>query len=113
MRGAKGIINVPLGPLYGFFTFCQEIVALVILVAVVGAFHRRYIEKLVRLKRGWKNGLVLIFIGGLMVSTLLANGMGLIWHEHGLTGYEPVASSIAWIFSFVPVSVAAGVFFVS
>ena len=59
-----------------------------------------------------ENGLVLIFIGGLMVSTLIANGMGLIWHGEGLTYTEPVASSIAAIFGFLPTSVAAGVFYV-
>ena len=64
-----------------------------------------------RLKRGWKNGLVLIFIGGLMISTLIANGMGLIWHDHGLTGYEPVASGIAWLFSWLPATGAAVVLF--
>ena len=64
-------------------------------------------EKLVRLKRGWKNGLVLIFIGGLMVSTLIANGMGLIWHEHGLTGTEPIASAIAWLFQWLSPTIAA------
>ena len=51
-----------------------------ILVAVVWAFYRRYIEKLVRLKRGLKSGLVLIFIGTLMLSVLLGNGMEMIWH---------------------------------
>ena len=30
--------------------------------AVVWAFHRRYVEKLPRLKRGWKAGMVLILI---------------------------------------------------
>ena len=94
--------HLPLGGLYGVFTFFQEIVALVMIIAVLTAFYRRYIEKLVRLKRGWKNGLVLIFIGGLMTSTLIANGMGLIWHDHGLTGYEPIASGIAWLFSWLP-----------
>ncbi|MEK4173551.1 MULTISPECIES: heterodisulfide reductase-related iron-sulfur binding cluster [Lysinibacillus] len=104
--------HLPLGIFYGVFTFFQELVVLMILVAVVWAFYRRYVEKLVRLKRGWKNGLVLIFIGGLMVSTLIANGMGLIWHGEGLTYTEPVASSIAAIFGFLPASVAAGVFYV-
>lgn len=104
--------HLPLGIFYGVFTFFQELVVLMILVAVVWGFHRRYVEKLVRLKRGWKNGLVLIFIGGLMVSTLIANGMGLIWHGEGLTYTEPVASSIAAIFGFLPASVAAGVFYV-
>ena len=47
--------HLPFGPLYPAFTFFQEIVALLILVAVVWAFYRRYVEKLVRLKRGWKS----------------------------------------------------------
>ena len=76
--------HLPLGPLYPAFTFFQEIVTLVILIAVFWAFHRRYVEKLVRLKRNFKSGLVLIFIGGLMISVLLGNGMGIIWH-----GEEP------------------------
>ncbi|MDM5246356.1 MULTISPECIES: heterodisulfide reductase-related iron-sulfur binding cluster [unclassified Lysinibacillus] len=111
----KGLVpgsHLPLGIFYSVFTFIQELVVLMILVAVVWAFYRRYVEKLVRLKRGWKNGLVLIFIGGLMVSTLLANGMGLIWHGEELSYTEPVASGIAAIFSFLPASAAAVVFYV-
>lgn len=53
----KGLIpgaHLPFGPLYPGFTFFQEIVTFIILVAVVWAFYRRYIEKLVRLKRGLK-----------------------------------------------------------
>ncbi|MEK4228317.1 (Fe-S)-binding protein [Solibacillus sp. FSL H8-0538] len=110
-KGLAPESHLPLGPFYEFFTFFEEIVALVILVAVVWAFHRRYVEKLVRLKRGWKNGLVLIFIGGLMVSTLIGNGMGLIWHGHGFTGSEPVASSIAAIFGFLTPTAATVVFY--
>ncbi|MGE7947853.1 heterodisulfide reductase-related iron-sulfur binding cluster [Lysinibacillus sp. NPDC093688] len=104
--------HLPLGIFYSVFTFFQELVVLMILVAVVWAFYRRYVEKLVRLKRGWKNGLVLIFIGGLMVSTLLANGMGIILHGEELTYTEPVASGIAAIFSFLPASAAGVVFYV-
>ena len=51
IKGIKPGAHLPLGPLYPGFTFFQEIVTLVILVAVVWAFYRRYIEKLVRLKR--------------------------------------------------------------
>ena len=78
--------HLPLAPLYPAFTFFQEIVTLVILIAVFWAFHRRYVEKLVRLKRNFKSGLVLIFIGGLMISVLLGNGMGLIWHGESFHG---------------------------
>ncbi|TSI07460.1 (Fe-S)-binding protein [Lysinibacillus sp. BW-2-10] len=111
-KGLAPESHLPLGPLYEVFTLFEEIVAVVILVAVFGAFYRRYIEKLVRLKRGWKNGLVLIFIGGLMVTTLIGNGMGIIWHGHGFTGSEPIASGIAAIFGFLSPKVATAGFYV-
>ena len=104
--------HLPFGPLYEVFTLFEEIVAIVILMAVFAAFYRRYIKKLVRLKRGWKNGLVLLFIGGLMVTTLVGNGMGILWHEHGFVGSEPIASSIATIFGFLLPKTATVVFYV-
>ena len=105
--------HLPLGPLYPAFTFFQEIVTLVILIAVFWAFHRRYVEKLVRLKRNFKSGLVLIFIGGLMISVLLGNGMGLIWHGEELSWSEPIASAIAYVFSGINETVAISVFYFS
>ncbi|WP_209123395.1 (Fe-S)-binding protein [Alkalihalobacillus sp. BA299] len=104
--------HLPLGPLYPYFTFFQELVVVMILIAVVWAFHRRYVEKLVRLKRGWKSGLVLIFIGGLMLSKLGAKGMEKIWLDKSLTGFEPIASSIAWVAQGIGPSAAAPLFFV-
>ena len=101
-KGLEPGSHLPFGPVYGAFTFFQEIVVLMIFVAVVWAFYRRYIEKLVRLKRGWKYGLVLIFIGGLMISTLFLKWMNIIWQGDGLTWTEPVASSIAAYFGFMP-----------
>ncbi|MEH6943746.1 (Fe-S)-binding protein [Bacillus sp. JJ722] len=98
IKGIKPGAHLPFGPLYPAFTFFQEIVALVILVAVFWAFYRRYIEKLVRLKRGFKSGLVLIFIGGLMFSTLFGNGMAMIWHGHEPGWAEPIASVVAVAF---------------
>ncbi|MEC1638039.1 (Fe-S)-binding protein [Schinkia azotoformans] len=111
----KGIAfdsHLPLGPLYPFFTFSQEIVVLMILVATIWGFYRRYIEKLARLKRGFMAGLVYMFLGGLMTATLLANGMGIIWHGHELTWSEPIASGIAFVFSWLPQGVVAALFFV-
>ncbi|MED1469099.1 (Fe-S)-binding protein [Bacillus salipaludis] len=105
--------HLPLGPLYPAFTFFQEIVTLVILVAVLGAFYRRYIEKLVRLKRGFKSGLVLIFIGGLMISVLLGNGMGIIWHGEDPSWSEPIASVISLAFSWVGKTAAIVVFYLA
>ncbi len=112
----KGIApdkHLPFGPLYPAFTFFQEFVTLTILVAVVWAFYRRYIEKLVRLKRGWFAGLVLIFIGTLMLSVLLGNGMMQIWQGTGTAWTEPIASLIAMAFSFLPETAAMVLFFIS
>ncbi|PHD63317.1 heterodisulfide reductase-related iron-sulfur binding cluster [Bacillus wiedmannii] len=105
--------HLPLGPLYPAFTFFQEFVTLVILIAVFWAFHRRYVEKLVRLKRNFKSGLVLIFIGGLMISVLLGNGMGIIWHGEELSWSEPIASAIAYVFSGINETAAISVFYFS
>ena len=112
----KGLLpgkHLPLGPLYPGFTFFQEIVTFLILVAVVWAFHRRYVEKLVRLKRGFKSGLVLIFIGALMLSVLVGNGMSIIWHNHEPAWTEPIASSIAILFKGINDTAAISIFYVS
>ncbi|MBO1911942.1 hypothetical protein J4G37_45020, partial [Microvirga sp. 3-52] len=42
-KGLKPGSHLPFGPVYGFFTFFQEIVVFMILIAVVWAFHRRYV----------------------------------------------------------------------
>ncbi|MCP8967972.1 (Fe-S)-binding protein [Ectobacillus ponti] len=103
--------HLPLGPLYPAFTFFQEIVTLVILVAVFWAFYRRYIEKLVRLKRNFKSGLVLIFIGGLMISVLLGNGAGIIWHGEAASWGEPIASVISFVLSGLGTTASAVIFY--
>ena len=100
-KGIRPGSHLPLGPLYPWFTFFQEIVTLLVLAAVAWAFYRRYIEKLVRLKRGLKNGLVLIFIGTLMFAVLFGNGMMMIWEGREAGWSEPVASAIALGFSFL------------
>ncbi|MEK5427895.1 (Fe-S)-binding protein [Cytobacillus sp. FSL R7-0680] len=113
IKGISPGSHLPLGPLYPGFTFFQEIVTLMILVAVIWAFHRRYVEKLVRLKRGFKSGIVLIFIGGLMLSVLLGNGMSMIWHGHDPVWTEPVASLFAIALSWIGETASIVVFYVS
>ncbi|GGJ83086.1 hypothetical protein GCM10007063_02000 [Lentibacillus kapialis] len=103
--------HLPFGIFYPGFTFFQELVTLMILVAVVWAFYRRYIEKIVRLKRGFKAGLVLLFIGTLMLSVLLGNGMAIVWHGESLSWTEPVASLIGGAFSWLPQTAAAVLFY--
>ncbi len=112
-KGIKPGSHLPLGPIYPIFTFFQEIVVLLVLVAVVWAFYRRYIEKLVRLKRGFKAGLVLIFIGGLMLATLVANGAAIVWHGGELHWSEPVASTIAMALGWMNETAAIAVFYVA
>lgn len=113
IKGISPGNHLPFGFLYPGFTFLQEIVTLMILVAVVWAFYRRYIEKLVRLKRGFKAGLVLLFIGTLMLSVLLGNGMALIWHDEPGAWTEPIASAIAGVFGFLPPTAAMIIFFIA
>ncbi|MDN4524752.1 (Fe-S)-binding protein [Fictibacillus fluitans] len=105
--------HLPLGPVYPAFTFFQEIVTFVILVAVVWAFYRRYVEKLVRLKRGFKAGLVLLFIGGLMLSVLLGNAMEILWHNLELHWTAPIASGLAYLFGWLPQTAVVTVFFIA
>ncbi|ADI00674.1 (Fe-S)-binding protein [Salisediminibacterium selenitireducens] len=104
--------HLPLGPLYPFFTFFQEIVVVMILIAVFWAFYRRYVEKLVRLKRNFKAGLVLIFIGGLMFSKLFAKGFEMVWLDKELTMSQPIASGIASISGGLGETGAAAGFFI-
>ncbi|ADU32346.1 heterodisulfide reductase-related iron-sulfur binding cluster [Evansella cellulosilytica] len=111
-KGLAPNSHLPLGPLYPFFTFSQEIVVVMILIAVLWAFHRRYVEKLGRLKRNFKAGLVLIFIGGLMISKLFAKGMEMIWLGKSTTVAEPIASGIAIAFNFVGETGAGAMFFI-
>ncbi|AQQ54306.1 heterodisulfide reductase-related iron-sulfur binding cluster [Planococcus lenghuensis] len=113
IKGLNPGTHLPFGPLYPAFTLFQEIVTFVILVAVVWAFYRRYIEKLVRLKRTWKSGLVLIFIGGLMVSVLVGNGMSLVWLDHPTGWTEPIASIVATLFGWAGETFAITVFYIA
>lgn len=112
VKGLSPGNHLPFGPIYPGFTFFQELVTLMILIAVVWAFYRRYMEKLVRLKRGFKAGLVLIFIGTLMVSVLFGNAMNMLWFEHAATWSEPVASAIATVFGFLSPQAAMVLFFI-
>ncbi|RDU37456.1 hypothetical protein DRW41_06310 [Neobacillus piezotolerans] len=113
LKGIKPGMHLPLGSLYRGFTFFQELVTLMILVAVVWAFYRRYVEKLVRLKRNFKAGLVLIFIGGLMLSVLFGNAMGMIWHGADGSWSEPVASVIAAGFGWMGKTAVISAFYIA
>src|SRR5699024_5345848 len=105
--------HVPFVPLYPDFTFFHELVTLIILVAVVWALYRRYIEILVRLKRVFNSGLVLLFIGTLMLSVLLGNGMIMVWQGMDPHWTQPVASLIALATGWMSTTAAIVVFYIA
>src|SRR5690625_2473042 len=104
--------HLPFGSLYSVFVFFQELITLMILISVAWAFYRRYMEKLVRLQRGFGAGLVLIFIGTLMITVLFGNGMLQLWHDTGITWTEPIASLIAFLFGWISQPSAMITFFI-
>ena len=111
----KGLLpgkHLPLGPVYGFFTFFQEIVTLLILFAIMWAVYRRYIEKLPRLKRNFKAALVSIFISTLMITVLVGNGMWMIYAGMESSWHEPIASLVATAFGSISTTTALVVFFI-
>lgn len=111
-KGLKPGSHLPFGPLYPAFTFFQEIVTFLVLIAVAWGFYRRYIEKIPRLKRTVFAGLVYYLIATLMLTVLLSNGMEIIWHELELTWTSPIASLIAFAFQGISPTAAAVLFYV-
>ncbi|WP_027415249.1 (Fe-S)-binding protein [Aneurinibacillus terranovensis] len=113
-KGLKPGSHLPFGSAYPYFLLFQEIVVVAILLAVFYAWYRRNVEKLKRLKRGWKANLVIWLIGILMVSTLFAEAMEIIWQHPDHIGFhstQPIASSLAAAFSPIGSAAAAGVFY--
>lgn len=113
VKGLSPGSHLPFGIFYPGFVFFQELVTLIILVAVAWAFYRRYMEKIVRLKRGFKAGVVLLFIGVLMLSVLFSNGMNMLWHGEALAWTAPVASIIAGAFSWITAETAMVLFYIA
>ncbi len=111
----KGLVKgfeLPFGSAHKYFSLMQEITVFLILVAVGFAFYRRYIEKLKRLKRGFKSGLVLLFISTLMATVLLSLAFEQLWLGHEPSSYAPISSLIAMAFAGISDTAAAALFYV-
>jgi len=111
----KGLVKgfeLPFGSAHKYFSLMQEFFTFLILAAVGYAFYRRYIEKLKRLKRGLKAGLVLIFISTLMASVLFSLAFEQIWLGHEGSVFAPISSLIATVFSGIGTTAAAALFYV-
>ncbi|MGD9677579.1 MAG: (Fe-S)-binding protein [Vulcanibacillus sp.] len=90
----KGLVkgwHLPI-PYYNYFTLIQEITAGIVFLAVLYGTYRRYVEKLTRLKRGFKAGLVYWLIGGLMLMVVIAGGAELVINNQGVDQYTPLSS---------------------
>ncbi|MGO0063725.1 heterodisulfide reductase-related iron-sulfur binding cluster [Brevibacillus fluminis] len=111
----KGLVTgfeLPFGSAHKYFSLMQEITTFLILLAVAFAYYRRYIEKLKRLKRGLKSGLVLIFLSSLMASVLLSLAFEQVWLGHAASGFAPISSLIALAFAGIGKTAAAALFYV-
>lgn len=93
-KGLTGGKMLPI-PGYDVFSLLQETTVLSVLAAMSYAAFRRYVEKLPRLKKGWKPSLVIFFIFGLMLSVLLSLAFERVWLGHHASLYTPISSAIA------------------
>ncbi|MGZ9584497.1 (Fe-S)-binding protein [Paenibacillus marinisediminis] len=100
VKGLLGGKHLPI-PGYDVFGLMQEITVITILIAMGYAAYRRYGEKLVRLKRGWKPSIVVFFIFSLMLSVLISLSFERLWLGLEPSAYAPISSGIASIFSFI------------
>ncbi|OPA76942.1 hypothetical protein BVG16_17520 [Paenibacillus selenitireducens] len=90
-----------------WFTFTQEVTVGLVLLAILYAAFRRYVEKLQRLKRDFKPSLVVFFIGFLMLSVVFALGFERL--HQGMEGSwsAPLSSGLASLFQGISLSGSA------
>lgn len=112
VKGLSKGVHLPFGSFYPSFTLMQEVVTLLVILAISYAFYRRYIEKLPRLQRGWKAGIIVVLIFVLMVTVLLSAALEQLWLQEGTTLYQPVASALASLFAFLSPDWAGLLFYV-
>ncbi|WP_044641368.1 (Fe-S)-binding protein [Risungbinella massiliensis] len=82
-------------PFYPGFLLLQELTTFFVLLATLYAFYRRYIEKLARLKRGWKAGIVIILLTTLMFSILFSATFEKIAISGQVEIWTPISSLLA------------------
>jgi Fe-S oxidoreductase len=113
VKGLGGT-RLPL-PFYPVFTLFQEITVGIVLLAVAYAACRRYRERLPRLNRGWKPGVVLLFIAFLMFSVLFALAFERLRNGLPAAPDAPLSSLLAAVLAGITPSPAAAEvgFFVS
>ncbi|MFC5407247.1 (Fe-S)-binding protein [Cohnella soli] len=79
----------------GVFSLLQETTVALVLIAVVYAGYRRYVEKLPRLPKGPKPLLVLLWIGALMLSVIATLAFERLQQQLPSSGAAPLSSGLA------------------
>jgi Fe-S oxidoreductase len=103
----------PFGEAHKYFSLLQEITTFLVLLAVLYAFYRRYVEKLKRLKRGFKAGFVIIFLTALMTSIFFTLAFEHLWLGYqGYDAFAPFSTIIAGWFAGISQGVAKVCFYV-
>jgi Fe-S oxidoreductase len=111
----KGLVQgweIPIGDAHHYFSFTQELTVFAILAAIGYAFYRRYIEKLKRLKRGFKAGIVVLFISTLMLSVLFSLAFEALWLGYPTSVYNPISSLLVMAFHGISIAAAKTGFYV-
>ena len=113
----KGFIKgyeLPLGEMHNYFSFIQEWTTFLMMLAVVYAFYRRYVEKLERLQwlRDGKAAFVVIALFVLTLSILLSLAFETIMlgHEPDLV-FTPFSGAIAMLLSSIGPTAGAVLFY--
>ncbi|WP_028778191.1 heterodisulfide reductase-related iron-sulfur binding cluster [Shimazuella kribbensis] len=100
-------------PFYPAFQWLEEVTVLLVFLATGYAYYRRYVEKLSRLKRGFRSGLVIIFLTSLLFSIIWSAAFEKVWLEESLTWTTPLSSAIAFFFvSWMSPAVGAVFFYI-
>ena len=106
-----GIVNIfnYLGPIYSIITILTDIFIALIIIAVLGALYRRYIQKVERLPKNKDEKVeafaILITIFFIVTSLLFENAAMITLGTHPSWAVNPLASAIAPIFSVSAASV--------
>ncbi|MBT9282153.1 MAG: (Fe-S)-binding protein [Hydrogenibacillus schlegelii] len=109
----KGLVpgtHLPV-PFYPGFLWLQDVTVFWVLIALLFAVYRRYIERLRRLEPTLKAGLVYLFLGVLLLSLMLSGAFELRMHGLVWDPYRPVASAVAALFPGMSPSTATGAFY--
>ena len=82
----------------GLFSMLQETTVALVLLAVAYGAHRRYLEKLPRLPKGWKPLIVLLWIAALMVSVVCTLAFDRVREGLPSSVTAPLSSLLALVF---------------